>query len=161
MSGPPDARRRSRPWASRNGLARTVLGLSGLAAAVPALLPAAVAGLIVLFDVSARALLGTSGSLLSIAGALLPGTGSLPPYARIGIDPERVALLSLAHGLPPLCMVALACRPHRTAALLAAVAAVLTGDTPGAIAAAPGVVAALAMTRGGPARSRLGHSVPD
>ena len=132
---------------SRDGLARAALLASGLAAAVPALLPALLVGLIALFDVSARALLGTSGSLLGVAGALLPGSGTLPRAARIGIDPAWVAGVSLARFIPPACMVAVASRPRRTAALVAALAALGSDGTLGAVAAAPGAGAALALMR--------------
>ena len=93
--------------------------MSGLAAAALALLPALVAGLIALFDLSAHALLGTSGSLLGFAGSLLPvggDGGALPPYARIDVHPWLAALASLARGVPPVAMVGAALRPRRSAA---------------------------------------------
>ena len=134
-----------------NTLARVTLGVSGLAAAALALLPALVAGLIALFDLSAHALLGTSGSLLGFADSLVPvgGGGALPPYARIDIDPWRAAFVSLARGVPPVAMVVAALRPAPfergagRAALGAAVVLALVSDgVAGAVAAAPGLLAA-------------------
>lgn len=137
----------------RNALARVVLGASGLAAAALALLPALVAGLIALFDLSAHAVLGTSGSLLGFAGSLVPGGGGgLPPYARIDVHPWLATSVSLARGVPPMCMVVLAARPGpRGVLILAAGLALVTDGLGGAIAAAPGVLAALVKEDGGSA----------
>lgn len=137
-----------------SALARVVLGVSGLAAAALALLPALVAGLIALFDLTAHAVLGTSGSLLGFAGALVPGAGAggLPPYAQIDVHPWLAALVSLARGAPPVCMVALAARPGpRGLVILAAGLSLVTDGLAGAIVAAPGALAALAMEGGGSA----------
>ena len=144
-----------------NTLARVTLGVSGLAAAALALLPALVAGLIALFDLSAHALLGTSGSLLGFAGSLVPGTGesSLPPYARIDVHPWLAALVSLARGAPPVAMVVLAVRPGPKGLLIAAAGlALVTDGLAGGIAAAPGAIALLAIKGGGSApRPRWGR----
>ncbi len=134
-----------------NRLARVVLGVSGLAAAALALLPALVAGLIALFDLSAHALLGTSGSLLGFAGSLVPvgGPGRLPPYARIDIHPGIAALESLARGVPPAAMVGAALCPApfgrgagRAALGVVVVLALVSDGVAGAVAAAPGLLAA-------------------
>lgn len=137
-------------------LARAVLAASALASASLALLPAAVALLIALFDAAAHGLLATSGALLGLAGAVVPGggDGSLPPYARVAIDPASTMGAALLRGVGPCAMAVAALRPGllaarggRAALVAATIAALATDGCAGLLAAAPGAVAAAVLVR--------------
>ena len=125
-----------------NRVARLILGVSGAVSAFITLLPAAIAALIALFDVSAHGLLGMSGTLLGLASPFGGGNG-LAPYSGVRIDLPRAALASLAGGLPPIGMIVLAAtrRAHWPAAVLCGAAAVYTAGWP----ALPGCLAAAVM----------------
>ncbi len=90
------------------GVARVVLGASGIVAAFVALLPAAIAMLIALFDVSAHGLLGMSGTLVGLAAPFGGGRGALATYRGVEIDLPRAASLSFLRGLPPIGMIVFA-----------------------------------------------------
>ncbi len=131
-------------------LARAVLAASGAVAAFIALLPAAIAGLIALFDVSAHGLLGMSGTLLGLADPFGAGGGGLAAYRGVEVDLPRAALLSLLRGIPPIGMIALALtRPlrdrgtHWGLATGCGCAACLTAGWPAAF----GLAAALVLLR--------------
>ncbi len=126
-----------------NRLARLILGASGAVSAFVTLLPAAIAGLIALFDVSAHGLLGMSGTLLGLASPFSGGGHGLAPYSGVRIDLPRAALISLAGGLPPIGMIVLAAA-HRTrwlAATLCGAAGIVTAGWP----ALPGCFVAAVM----------------
>ncbi len=88
--------------------ARVVLAVSGGLASFVTLLPAMIAGLIALFDVSAHGLLGMSGTLLNLASPFPGSGGGLASYQGVTVDLPRAALASVLRGLPPLGMVGLA-----------------------------------------------------
>ncbi len=126
------------------GAARAVLAASGVVAAFVALLPATLAILIALFDVSAHGLLGMSGTLLGLATPFGSGDG-LATFRGVSIDLPRAILVSALRGLPPIGMIVLAARPGtRTRWTLASVCGSLAVLTAG-WAAAPGLVAGLGL----------------
>ena len=126
-------------------LARLLLAASGLLAAFVALMPAAIAGLIALFDVSAHGLLGMSGTLLGLAAPFGGDGGGLPVYHGVTSDLPRAAVLSILRGVPPIGMIVLAMgrtglngRARWVAATVLAVASTLTSGW----LALPGLAAA-------------------
>jgi hypothetical protein len=141
-------------------LRRWVLAASGGVASFVTLLPAVIAGLILLFDVSAHGLLGMSGTLLDLAtpfGGAGGGGGGLPSYHGVAVDLPRAIGISMLRGLPPVAMIVLAVvRPRRSprrhwiAATVAAVLACLTAGWP----ALPGLVSAAMLAAAGGARPK-------
>ncbi len=129
---------------------RLIVTASGAVAAAVALLPATIALLIVLLDLSAQALLGLSGGLLELARPLfpVPGGGTLAAYQRVAVDMPGIAAASLARALPPIVMAALAQRgspPGPLAACVFAVIATVSDGVWGAAASLPGLAASLAL----------------
>ncbi len=136
-------------WGWRVGLGVAVL--SGLLALGLSMLPLLLALLMVLFDSTTHGLLALLGLVASWLGSLLPaGSGSLPPYDAIALDPVPVAAWAALRSAPcllGLVLILLSPRPGRRwwwVALSWLLAAAGDGR-PVATALLPGLLAALLL----------------